>query len=107
MLGSLCGATDSESLASDLSSIPHALPLLGAQFLNWKFGSSLEEEALQVGFCMQFMPEADVTNLQWVYEGEDDVPCLVPSDVLPIIILCFSDRPNFCFPNLPNCWSAP
>lgn len=61
------------------------------QFLNWKFGSSLEEEALQVGFCMQFMPDADVTNLQWVYEGEHYV-AYTESPTARLQICCIAEN---------------
>ena len=39
------------------------------QFLNWKFGRSLEEEDLKLGYCMHFMRDPDMTNLEWRYEG--------------------------------------
>ncbi|EWM28510.1 hypothetical protein Naga_100131g1 [Nannochloropsis gaditana] len=37
-------------------------------FLNWKFGRSLEEEDLKLGFCMHFMQDPDITNLEWRFE---------------------------------------
>lgn len=40
------------------------------QFLNWKFGRSLEEEDLKLGYCMHFLPGVDMTNLEWRYEGK-------------------------------------
>jgi hypothetical protein len=38
------------------------------QFLNWKFGPSLED--LKLGFCMHFLPDAESTSLEWLYEGD-------------------------------------
>jgi hypothetical protein len=44
-------------------------PYTQPQFLNWKFGRSLEEEDLKLGYCMHFMRDTDITNLEWRYEG--------------------------------------
>mmetsp|Transcript_35752 Transcript_35752/g.58760 ORF Transcript_35752/g.58760 Transcript_35752/m.58760 type:complete len:178 (-) Transcript_35752:222-755(-) len=40
------------------------------RFLNWKMGSSLNEERLRLEMCMQFIPdETGVTHLEWLYKG--------------------------------------
>jgi len=49
-------------------------PYTQPQFLNWKFGRSLEEEDLKLGYCMHFMRDTDITNLEWRYEGTCCVP---------------------------------
>ncbi|CAM9700670.1 unnamed protein product [Phaeothamnion confervicola] len=41
----------------------------GTRFLNWRFGRSTDEEELQLGFCMQLIPDAACTHLQWNYGG--------------------------------------
>jgi len=65
------GKDDSSSLVSSILT-PYLFLLYFTskfQFLNWKFGRSLEEEDLKLGFCMHFMQDPDITNLEWRFEG--------------------------------------